>query len=177
MEHTEGSKPKEVDNHLAPPDDNVSGLRASIHAPSNEPYAEPLRSAPGSLQTLSPLQQQSGPAPQQSFFTPPRNPPPPRNPVNLTHNRAHTVGRPAHPPFNHSTPRSARLGPRQPGFSTPPTSVQREHARTQSSPPTNGTQHRSPLNHRPVITGDAISRLARTIGSLGGGGGTAKTKV
>lgn len=78
-----------------------------------------------------------------------------------THTRAHTVGR---SPLLDSTiyrqgdyvtrvMRSGHTTPRG-GFS---------HARTHSTPP-GGVYHRSPHTSRPVITGDAISRLARTIG-------------
>ncbi|KAH8830191.1 hypothetical protein DL96DRAFT_923427 [Flagelloscypha sp. PMI_526] len=165
----EMNKLKEVDNHLAPPDDNVSGLSASIHAPSKEPSfpAEPLRSAPGNLQPLAAQQHDYHHTTIPNSNSYPNHTIPQKNP--FTHNRAHTVGRPfqSHQfPSSHPTPRGARGA----GFSTPPSSRRGEpaHARTQSSPPApHGSYHRSPLNHRPVITGDAISRLARTIGGMG----------
>ncbi|KAF9008717.1 hypothetical protein BDQ17DRAFT_1348805 [Cyathus striatus] len=76
----------------------------------------------------------------------------------FSHTRAHTVGRFSRgsPAENgrfirsgQSTPRGGNMG----GF----------HSRTHSTPPT-GTQRTH--TSRPVITGDAISRLARTIGSV-----------
>lgn len=90
----------------------------------------------------------------------------PRNHFNPTHNRAHTVG--------------ARVpGLRQP-FTAPNASFpdhvssdgerprrgdHAHHARTQSTPPTGpGTHGRAPHATRPVITVDAISKLARTLG-------------
>jgi len=78
-----------------------------------------------------------------------------------THTRAHTVGRSPLPDstiyrqgdYMTRVVRSGHTTPRG-GFS---------HARTHSTPP-GGDNHRSPHTSRPVITGDAISRLARTIG-------------
>lgn len=77
----------------------------------------------------------------------------------LTHTRAHTAGRP--PSFPHSAHAGNSRFPRhvggrgglQPGY----------HSRTHSSPPVGSPQHRAPAS-RPVITGDAMSRLVRTIG-------------
>ncbi len=70
----------------------------------------------------------------------------------LTHRKAHTVGK--IPPFAWSNNRGGRGG----FHST-------AHVRNHSSPPVAG----SPTHHRihasrPVLTGDAISRIARTIG-------------
>ncbi|THV03296.1 hypothetical protein K435DRAFT_715677 [Dendrothele bispora CBS 962.96] len=84
-----------------------------------------------------------------------------RPPRNFVHNRAHTVGRP--PSFLQSAPAHGNSRFSRSGFSTPRGPDQGYHARTHSSPPAGATHHRS--HSRPVITGDAISRLARTIGS------------
>lgn len=132
----------EPDRHLQGKQDDGSsdsgreGLAASIHAPSHSDSFAPSNSS-----------------------TPP--PQPPRH-FNPTHNRAQTVGRafPQSAPVNFnsrfsrsgsSTPRGGHMGGGQ-------------HARTHSSPPAGSvlSNHR-PSHSRPVITGDAISRLARTI--------------
>ncbi|KAJ7507553.1 proline/serine-rich protein [Mycena galericulata] len=85
-----------------------------------------------------------------NLSTPPTQP---RN-FNPTHNRAHTSA-----PVNFN-PRFSRSGASTPRGSYPGG----QHARTHSSPPAGSvlSNHRSP-HTRPVITGDAISRLARTI--------------
>jgi len=81
-----------------------------------------------------------------------------------THTRAHTVGR---SPLPNSTihgqgdyisrvTRSGHTTPRD-GFQGT------SHCRTRSTPPGGANHYRSPHTSRPVITGDAISRLARTI--------------
>ncbi|KZT20759.1 hypothetical protein NEOLEDRAFT_1182235 [Neolentinus lepideus HHB14362 ss-1] len=95
----------------------------------------------------------------------------PHRAFNPGHGRSHTVGRPVglRPGFSvpHPGPRHTRSG------SNTPRSAQLQdfavkHARTQSSPPTGeGASHRAPHATRPVITGDAISRLARTLGGAG----------
>ncbi|KAJ7667801.1 proline/serine-rich protein [Mycena polygramma] len=79
----------------------------------------------------------------------------PRN-FNPTHNRAQTVGRvfPQTAPVNfNSRSRSGTSTPRGGG----------QHTRTHSSPPAGSVLGHRPSHSRPVITGDAISRLARTI--------------
>ncbi|TCD67690.1 hypothetical protein EIP91_012056 [Steccherinum ochraceum] len=86
------------------------------------------------------------------------------NQFSPTHNRAHTVGsRVNRQPFtapigsfsDHAVSDSER--PRRGDHA--------HHARTQSTPPTGpGAHTRTPHASRPVITGDAISKLARTLG-------------
>ncbi|KAJ7228862.1 proline/serine-rich protein [Mycena pura] len=88
-----------------------------------------------------------------------------RRDFNLTHFRAQTVGR----PFPQSAPVDFNYRLSHSGTSTPRGgySSRNHHARTHSSPPAGSTlssNHRPP-HRRPVITGDAISRLARTIAS------------
>jgi len=82
-----------------------------------------------------------------------------------THTRAHTVGR---SPIPNSTIHGqgdyiSRVT--RSGHTTPRGGFQgTNHARTRSTPPGGANHYRSPHTSRPVITGDAISRLARTIG-------------
>ncbi len=65
----------------------------------------------------------------------------------LTHSRAHTVGRsPSFSRRGHSTTSSSGMS----------------HARSQSSPTSAKTNGRS--SHRPILTGDAMAKLAKTIG-------------
>ncbi|KAF9224291.1 hypothetical protein BS17DRAFT_702732 [Gyrodon lividus] len=79
-----------------------------------------------------------------------------------THSRSQTEGRPGlHQP--HTAPhRFSRSG-----ASSPLGKHVYSHARNHSTPPVGGAVVRLPQAARPVITGDAISRLARTIGGLG----------
>ena len=116
-----------------------AGLAASIHAPKT--LSDSI-SAPSSLTSFS------------SMPTDPRN-------FHLTHNRSHTVGRP--PSFPNSFPANS-FNPRfsRSGASTPHGAY--AHARNHSTPPAGTMSHRAHHSTRPVITGDAISRLARTIG-------------
>lgn len=76
-----------------------------------------------------------------------------RNNFQPSHMRAHTVGRPT---YDEDNPKS-----RLPGSSTPRGAFHQHHNRTHSSP--SSPSHRPP-HSRPVLTGDAISKLARTIG-------------
>lgn len=82
-----------------------------------------------------------------------------RRNFNPSHTRAHTVGRASYADDN-SLGRFSRSGsstPRGGHFNN-------HHIRTHSSPSSSASlNHRSP-HARPVITGDAISKLARTIG-------------
>ncbi|KAJ6539147.1 hypothetical protein B0H19DRAFT_1177359 [Mycena capillaripes] len=117
-------------------DSGREGLAASIHAPT---LSDSL-SAPSNLSTHS----------TQRNFDP-------------THNRAQTVGR----VFPQSAPVNLNSRFSRSGTSTPRGGYRGgggQHARTHSSPPAGSVlnNHRPP-HSRPVITGDAISRLARTI--------------
>lgn len=114
------------------------GLAASIHAPKNLPESHSTPSllnpgAPSSVRTFSP-----------------------------SHGRSKTEGRGAfsHPramPATAVNQRTIRSGTSSP--LGPHTSM---HGRNHSTPP-GGAGQRAPHSTRPVITGDAISRLARTI--------------
>ena len=120
----------------------------------------------------------------------PRNENNKRNSYNPSHSRSHTYGgrtqgspQPPHsasnPNFSHNTsndnptspnsrnPRSP--GMRSPGLGPVPRSAGHErHNRNHSSPPGVGGATRPPQSTRPVITGDALSRLARSLGSAPG---------
>lgn len=121
---------------------NKQGLAASIHAPVSLPEST-------SLPDLT----QSIPRASRAF--------------NPTHQRAHTVGRTqafhqlnTAPPFNQRFSRSGASTPR--GSLGPPA----HHGRTHSSPPTGSGLNPRVHSQRPIITGDAISRLVRTIGGI-----------
>lgn len=112
------------------------GLVASIHAPTPGEVSETM-SAPSNMSSY----------------------PTTITSENRTHTRAHTVGRPFPRPDNGRPSRSG-INASRGGLTT----GGGYHSRTHSSPPAGLHNHRSPA-HRPVITGDAISRLARTIGN------------
>ncbi|KAG6832986.1 hypothetical protein H0H92_004870 [Tricholoma furcatifolium] len=114
------------------------GLAASIHAPPPEGISE-SKSAPSNIASYSAM------------------PAEPR-----THNRSHTIGRPP----SHGSRSENNGRPSRSGYNTPRGGLSRggHHNRTQSTPPTGGHNQRHTV-HRPVITGDAMSRLARTIGN------------
>ncbi|KAG6886061.1 hypothetical protein C0993_004051 [Termitomyces sp. T159_Od127] len=79
------------------------------------------------------------------------------SPEHQTH-RYHATGR---PPSSLRADDSSR--PSRSGYNTPRGGLSAYHARTHSTPPAGSHTRRSPA-HRPVLTGDAISRLAKTIG-------------
>jgi hypothetical protein len=119
-----------------------AGLAASIHAPVSLPESA------------------SSPNLSQLIPTAPRA-------FNPTHQRAHTVGRVQQfnqlqtpPGFQQRFSRSGTSTPRG-GYGTHVT-----HSRTHSSPPTGPGLNPRVHTQRPVITVDAISRLARTIGGI-----------
>lgn len=118
-------------------DDTKEGLEASIHAPKAG-----STSAPAELSSYS-----------QTTTIPQKN--------SLTHRKAHTVGKT--PSFARGANNEVRFAwsndRGRGGFHST------THVRNHSSPPATG----SPTHHRihasrPVLTGDAISRIARTIG-------------
>lgn len=123
-----------------PSPSSLSGLSASMHAPKG--IVDSV-SAPANLSTYADCHA--------------------HHPIH-SHMRAHTVGR---SPLSDST--MYRQGDymtrvTRSGHTTPKGGFQGTgHARTHSTPP-GGVNHRAPHTSRPVITGDAISRLARTIG-------------
>jgi len=128
---------------------NKTGLAASIHAPVSLPESA---SSPNLAQTNL----------AQTIPTAPRA-------FNTTHQRAHTVGRVQQ--FNQlQTPPGFQQRFSRSGTSTPRgsygTHIHVTHSRTHSSPPTGSGLNPRIHTQRPVITVDAISRLARTIGGI-----------
>ncbi|KAF9563657.1 hypothetical protein CPC08DRAFT_705802 [Agrocybe pediades] len=130
----------------APKDDvfkNLDGLGASIHAP--KAMADSL-SAPPTVSSYSDVSLHA-------HIT---------HGHNHGHTRAHTMGKPSS--FNKYSPHEHTSRFARSGQSTPRDGSEGSyHSRTRSSPPI-GTQTRPHNATRPIITGDAISRLARTIG-------------
>ncbi|KIJ70258.1 hypothetical protein HYDPIDRAFT_184629 [Hydnomerulius pinastri MD-312] len=117
------------------------GLAASIHAP--KPGLPESHSAPSLLNTQPPSS------------------------TSRTHSRSQTEGRlgsqqPHTAPANMASHRFSRSG-----ASSPLGRHVYTHSRNHSTPPAGGAGQRPPQASRPVITGEAISRLARTIGGLG----------
>lgn len=117
-------------------DDTKEGLEASIHAPK--------------LEAGSALTESSVPMPHSSP---------------LTHRKAHTAGR--IPPFSRGAnsehhSRSARSN----NWSSRGGIHTATHIRNHSSPPVAGSPAPHRHTSRPVLTGDAISKLARTIGHM-----------
>ncbi|KAF8076181.1 proline/serine-rich protein [Lyophyllum atratum] len=123
------------------------GLTASIHAPAPSVILE-SQSAPSNISSYSAAEHR-------------------------THTRAHTVGRPP------SFPRADQISrPSRSGYNTPRGGLSAGgayHSRTHSTPPAGMYGQRIPNAHRPVLTGDAISRLARTIGNTALSPGRATT--
>jgi len=115
------------------------GLAASIHAPGNVP--------------------QSSSAP--SYLSSNPNPPAPHI-FHPTHHRSRTVGRSPHTSNTTSFPSAvSRSGNSTPRGRFSPSG--NHHTRTHSTPNSSVLNGRSPQTSRPVITGDAISKLAKTI--------------
>lgn len=114
------------------------GLAGSIHAPKGLPESH---SAPS---LLSP----GAPSPARAYSP--------------SHGRSKTEGRPAFP-----HPRTAAINHRaiRSGTSSPLGPPVHAHARNHSTPP-GGAGQRAPHSVRPVLTVDAISRVARTIGGM-----------
>ncbi|KAG6890925.1 hypothetical protein C0995_000882 [Termitomyces sp. Mi166 len=114
-----------------------NGLAASIHAPHPARMTE-TKSVPSDMPSYT------------------RS-----SPDHRTHNRSHPIGRPP------SYPRVDTNGrPSRSGYNTPRGGLSAgssHHSRTHSTPPVGSHTHRLPA-HRPVLTGDALSRLAKTIG-------------
>lgn len=116
------------------------GLAGSIHAPKDLPESH---SAPS---LLSP----GVPSPARAYSP--------------SHGRSKTEGRPTFP-----HPRTAAINQRaiRSGTSSPLGPLVHTHTRNHSTPP-GGTGQRAPHSVRPVITVDALSRLAKTIGGIPG---------
>lgn len=133
------SDPIGTPENLTSADDTPEKVTPRLHEPVHAPSVTPSPST--TLLNLS-----------QSTPNAPRN-------FNPTHHRAHTAGRPSGfsqlntaPSFQQRFSRSGTSSPRG-GFNG-------YHNRTHSSPPASSGVHA----HRPIITGDALLRIARTIG-------------
>ncbi|KAL4076001.1 hypothetical protein J3A83DRAFT_2098628 [Scleroderma citrinum] len=167
--HSEASTGKETDPPLKSSElttdegyiSTVEGASGSIHAPSSRELtvvetrsrscsserglSASIHAPAGQLESRSApnlLPDHSAPAKNHSFTR--------------SHGRSHTESRPGQPP------RSSRSG-----ASSPLGQHVYSHSRNHSTPPTGGINNRPHHTSRPVITGEAISRLARTIGGLG----------
>lgn len=144
---------------ITPPIQPGRSLADSIHAPHRDadPPVPTPPEARGTESAVDASASVNAPVPKSSETeTDPseetqRSVPPPRN---LTHGRSHTVGRPS--PFPAGTKRGFFSGSSTPAAKGP----HHGHGRTQSSPVTHRRQH-----SRPVITMDAMTRLARTLGT------------
>ena len=143
---------------ITPPIQSGRSLADSIHAPHHDAHAPASAPHPEARGTESAVGTSinglTAPAPKSSEIDPyegvERSVPPPRNP---THGRSHTVGRPAQ-----SSARAKRdffSGSSTPAAKGP----HHGHGRTQSSPAVHRRQQ-----SRPVITMDAMTRLAKTLG-------------
>lgn len=120
---------------------NENGLSASIHAPGNlaGSHSAPsllIPGAPPSARTFSP-----------------------------SHGRSKTEGRGAFPHSRTTPPTTANQRGIRSGTSSPLGPHTPTHGRNHSTPPV-GAGQRAPHSARPVLTGEAISRLARTIGGM-----------
>ena len=117
-----------------------SGLRASMHAP---------KVIVNSVSTPANFSTHADPRTHDPIYT---------------HTRAHTVGRSPLPNLTIHGQGDFISRVTRSGHTTPNGGFQgSSHARTRSTPPGGANHYRSPQTSRPVITGDAISRLARTI--------------
>lgn len=151
-----------------PQTEQLAGLMQSIHAPkpstgsaSRETFAVLGQGLSASIYAPGNSESLSAPSDIASYSTSSES-----QTFNPTHNRAHTMGR--SPPFTGSHSFGPNHRPSRSGASTPRGGLSsgNYHSRTHSSPPAGAllNNHRTP-HSRPVITGDAISRLARTINS------------
>jgi len=120
-------------------DVNNKGLEASMHAPKPS-TSEPAISSLVPQTTIPPVVQRA---------------------FNPSHGRSHTVGRPPFTIGGSGLPHRST----QSGGATPLTATA-HHGRTQSTPPAIEPRPARPTS-RPVISGDALSRLARTLGGSG----------
>jgi hypothetical protein len=84
---------------------------------------------------------------------------------NPSHGRAHTLGRLGDVQSPHSAPTSVPGHTFRHDNSNHLKTFSAQHTRNHSSPPAGHGLIRTPHPTRPVLTGDALSRLARTLGS------------
>lgn len=146
----------------------TEGLSESIHAPSADEHPTLERVSTGSSSERGLTASIHAPLPglPESHSAPSLLSSHPSSAVPRSHSRSQTEGRPGvHQP--HTAPPSVvsqRHG--RSGACSPLGKHVYTHARNHSTP-AGGAGSRPPQTSRPVITGDAISRLARTIGGLG----------
>ncbi|KAI0068902.1 hypothetical protein BV25DRAFT_1986459 [Artomyces pyxidatus] len=134
------------------------GLAESIHAPSRAtPRGDEDDVDTGKAGLLASIHapKASSSESELSSLVPPHTAPP----FNPTHGRSRTLGRPPH-----SAGGSSKTHRSFPSGASTPNAANTHHSRTQSTPPATVGRH-ARHSSRPVITGDAISRLARTLGS------------
>lgn len=157
IEKTENLPLKPVDDDVVSTSEGMSG---SIHAPSSRELAaiEARSRSSSSERGLSasihapagPLESRSAPSLLSDQSVPIKG-----RPYSRSHGRSHTESKPGHPSRSSRSRASSPLGKHV--FT---------HSRNHSTPPTGGSNHRALHTSRPVITGEAISRLARTIGGI-----------
>ena len=118
------------------------GLAASIHAPKGLPesHSAPLLSSPGAPSSTC-------------TFSP-------------SHGRSKTEGRSERFLHPRSAPAAVNQRAARSGTSSPLGPHAHTHGRNHSTPPAGGAGQRTPQSTRPVITGEAMSRLARTINGM-----------
>jgi hypothetical protein len=145
---------------ITPPVQSGRSLADSIHAHPCTAHAPPEAcgiesEADTSIKGLTTSNHAPAPQSGESESAPPEETRPEPASRNFKHGRSLTVGRPS--PFFSGSKRGFLSG-----SSTPAGVVTKgpQHGRTQSSPVTHRRQH-----SRPVITMDAMSRLARTLGT------------
>lgn len=142
----------------------TEGLSESIHAPSADERLT-LSSASSSERGLAASIHAPVPGLPESHSAPSLLSNHSTSAIPHSHSRSHTEGRPGihHPSTAPPGTASHRRG--RSGASSPLGKHVYTHARNHSTPA--GAGPRPPQASRPVITGEAISRLARTIGGLG----------
>ncbi|KIJ19908.1 hypothetical protein PAXINDRAFT_126163 [Paxillus involutus ATCC 200175] len=153
----------------APLATKTEGLSESIHAPSTEELAaiEKVSSTSSSERGLAASIHATKSSLPESQSAPSLLPSHPASATSRTHARSQTEGRPgSHQPHNAPTNVASHRFSRS-GASSPLGQHVYSHSRNHSTPPTGGAGVRPPQAARPVITGEAITRLARTIGGLG----------
>ena len=188
--HTEsGSKGLESKEGTVPDDERKKG--EPTETPRNADTSDSNSNPTATDHTLQEIEPE--PTPNDIKPNSPLNQSNKRSSYNPSHSRSHTYGgrtqdgqQPPHsaptpnfphhssnPTLNSRNPHSSSLrqssSVRSSGLGPAPRSAGYErHNRNHSSPPGVGGVTRSPQSTRPVLTGDALSRLARSLGSVPG---------
>ncbi|KAF8845700.1 hypothetical protein BDN67DRAFT_1064976 [Paxillus ammoniavirescens] len=147
----------------------AEGLSESIHAPSTEELAAMERgtSTSSSERGLAASIHATKSSLPESQSAPSLLPSHPASATSRTHARSQTEGRPGSHQLHNAPANAASHRFSRSGASSPLGQHIYSHSRNHSTPPTGGAGVRPPQAARPVITGEAITRLARTIGGLG----------